>query len=352
MNDDDIHPWNLDIWSKLVGHSDRSTHAWLFAGNAGLGKRALASRLARFYLSERAALSDRRRQRGGEMFRAGTHPDLHVLMPEELVTQALVPVSAYAARYADPPSKGAKLKSVITVDQVRLLIARLATHAHAGGMRVVMVDPADRLYPNAANALLKILEEPPGDTVFILVTEDRARLPATIRSRASRVDFRVPARSLALKWLSQRVEQSHNPATLLEWAGGAPLAAIRLLKNDYGSVRGRLADGVQALWRATSDPISVAAGWQALGVDQSLEWLHGFVADLIKVSMVPAPPELFNPDLRILLQESANRINLPRTFDLWDRIGVMRREIDGPLDDKLMLEDIIIDLYEIVPVPS
>ena len=349
---DDIHPWNVGIWEQLVAENERSTHAWLFAGNAGLGKRALAFRLARFCLCERTALSDRGRARGNEMFYAGTHPDLHVLMPEDLTIRGEATAPGYAARYVDPSTKGAKPKSVITVDQIRTLIARLATHAHAGGMRVVIVDPADRLFPNAANALLKILEEPPGDTVFILITEDRTRLPATVRSRASRVDFRIPARAMALKWVRGRVEESDNPATLLEWAGGAPLAAIRLLKDDYGSIRRQLVEGVESLWDATSDPVSVAGTWHGLGSGLSLTWLHGFLSDLVKVSLVPEPPNLFNPDLKVLLKESANRINLPRAFDLWDRIGVMRKEIDGPLDDKLMLEDIIIDLSQVVVVPS
>ncbi len=352
MSDAAIHPWNLDIWSTLVGEGVRSTHAWLFSGPPGLGKRALAWRLARFHLSERPALSDRERRRGAELFSAGSHPDLHVLMPQDLAVEAAAPVSAYAARYAELPASGAKLKSVITVDQVRMLINRLTTRAHAGGLRTVVVDPADRLYPNAANALLKILEEPPADTLFILIAEDSARLPATIRSRASRVQFRVPPRSLALPWVSERVEEPDNPATLLEWAGGAPLAAIRLHNNDYRSVREHLIEDVQALWRARRDPVSIAADWQAVGAGRLLEWLHRFLADLIRTSVVPEPPALFNPDLTALLQELANRINLARTFDLWDRVGMMRKEVDGPLDETLMLEDIVVGLREIAPDSS
>ncbi len=344
---DEIHPWNSHIWRQLMADGERCTHAWLFSGVSGLGKRVLAFRLARYYLCEQAELSARARSRGSALFAAGTHPDLHVLMPEDHALDAAAPGSRYAGRYAASSARGARPKSVITVDQIRALIAQLATHAHAGGLRVVIIDPAERLYPNAADALLKILEEPPDATVFILISEDRTGLPATVRSRASRVDFHIPDRARALEWLAARVEDSQNPATLLEWAGGAPLAAMRLYKENYDSVRPQWVQGVESLWQATGDPVSVAAVWQEIGVAASLQWLHGFVTDLVRISLAPAPPALFNPDLQTLLQESAKRIDLRRAFHLWERIGAMRQETNGPLEQKLMLEDLLIELRNV-----
>src|SRR5262249_11510749 len=94
-----------------------------------------------------------------------------------------------------------KLRTEITVDQIRALSARFALTPEAGGYQIAAIDPADAMNQSAANALLKTLEEPSGDTLLLLVSDEPSHLPATIVSRCARVEVRFPPRSEALAWL-------------------------------------------------------------------------------------------------------------------------------------------------------
>jgi DNA polymerase-3 subunit delta' len=153
----------------------RLHHGWLIAGPAGIGKATLAYRMAKHLLAapdERdpfaRSLAVGSQTRAARQVDALSHPDLLVLR-----------------RPYDPKTK--KFAGGVTVDEVRRLKSFLA-HA-ADGWRVVIVDTADDLNPNAANALLKSLEEPPRRTVFLLVASEPGRLLPTIRSRCRRLDL-------------------------------------------------------------------------------------------------------------------------------------------------------------------
>ncbi len=125
-----------------------------------------------------------------------------------------------------PTTKSKKQPSLfITVDQVRELAGFLNVGSHRGGRRIALIHPADDLYlPNAANALLKGLEEPPAGAMFILVSHRPARLLPTIRSRCVAVPVPIPPRDAALAWLaSQKVQ---NADRWLAFAGGAPVRAL------------------------------------------------------------------------------------------------------------------------------
>ncbi len=153
--------------------SGRIPHAWLLGGPEGIGKATLAYRMARALLSSgspgpRDTLAADPDDPAVLRVVHGVHPDLFVLR-----------------RPAD--EKTGKLKTVITVDEVRRLHGFLTHHASAGGWRVALVDAADDMNRNAANALLKVLEEPPARTLLVLIAHAPARLLPTIRSRCRKV---------------------------------------------------------------------------------------------------------------------------------------------------------------------
>jgi DNA polymerase-3 subunit delta' len=148
----------------------RMHHAWLISGPEGVGKATLAYRIARFLLARPAdrgaagALDVKTDAVAARLVRALSHPDLLVLRR---------PWNHQTKRHAQ----------VITVEEVRRLRSFLGHTAEAGSRRVVIVDTADLLNVSAANALLKSLEEPPPQTVFLLLTAAPGRLLPTIRSR-------------------------------------------------------------------------------------------------------------------------------------------------------------------------
>ena len=159
----------------------------------------------------------------------------------------------------------------IVVDQVRDLIHTVGLTARFGRYKVVIVDPAERMNRHAANTLLKTLEEPPGATVFLLVSSSPALLLATIRSRCQTIDFPAADPGVALEWLRGRVPDP-AAALALALAHGAPVRAVELSEGGLIEVREGLERDVDTLL-AGGDPMAVAARWKELGRATVSLWL-------------------------------------------------------------------------------
>lgn len=206
-------------------NSQRLHHAWLITGPRGVGKATLAWKLARFLLAEPA-------DDGPSMFGdaalptslnvSGDHPVAHRLL-------ALSEPRLFLLRRAwDEKTK--KLKSVITVDEARKLRNFFALSATDGGRRVVIVDAADEMNPSAANALLKLLEEPPERTTMFLISHQPTRLLPTIRSRCRTLRCQpLGADELAATLTATVSTLPENPAALASLAAGSVGEALRLI---------------------------------------------------------------------------------------------------------------------------
>jgi DNA polymerase-3 subunit delta' len=221
-----MHPWNEAVLESLKNARERLPHALLIHGPRGVGKLALAEHFAQLLLCEH---TDSRARPCGRCdacrwYLAGNHPDFRRVEPEALAKSP--PAAAEAEEGSETPARRTKQPSiVITVEQVRALADFLNLSSHRGALRVALVHPAEDLYPNAANALLKSLEEPPLGAIFILVSHRPARLLPTVRSRCVALPVPIPPTDVALRWLaSQGVA---NADRWLAFAGGAPLQAVQ-----------------------------------------------------------------------------------------------------------------------------
>ena len=213
---------NLLTQSRIVRAADegRMHHAYLFEGPEGVGKATFAAWLAR-YVNCEAESRPCERCRSCRMHSSGSHPDFSIITPD--------------------PEKATR---VITVDQAHQVIAGIQLQRHSARRRFVILDPADLLNEDAANALLKTLEEPPAGTQFILVTARVASLLQTIRSRTQRVRFAPVPEPEMRAWLAAR----KRPEELAREAGGSPGLAQRLYTGE-GAER-----------RAVRDALLAAAG--------------------------------------------------------------------------------------------
>ncbi len=230
-----IYPWLHRSWEALQSKLERMPHALLIHGPQGVGKRLLAERFAQSVLCE---AGDRRKApcgacAGCRWVEAGSHPDLRLVEPEAL---ARAPV---AEEEAAPAPRATKPSIEIKVDQVRGLDDFLNLNSHRGGPRVALIHPAEAMNPNAANALLKGLEEPPGQAMFILVSHRPARLLATIRSRCVALPVPVPDTATAVAWLKQ--QDAGDAGAQLAFASGSPLRALQ-----YASEAGEAANRLRA----------------------------------------------------------------------------------------------------------
>lgn len=213
-----MHPWNQPILEAFRQRLARLPHALLVHGPRGVGKLALAERLAQLLLCEGADAA--RRFCGAcdacRWFSAGNHPDYRRVEPE--------------IYWKEPPEeKDRKPSRVIKIEQVRDLSDFLNVKSHRAGLRVALLRPMDEMQPAAATSLLKSLEEPPPGAVFILVAERPALLLPTIRSRCVALPVPVPGRDAALKWLAG--EGVKGAERWLAYAGGAPLEALKYAAN-------------------------------------------------------------------------------------------------------------------------
>jgi DNA polymerase-3 subunit delta' len=329
------------MWETLTQHCDRTTHAWLFKGPQGVGKTATAIKFALHLLSE--GVADRAKVHA--LFSAGSHPDIHVLMPEQRCVEGEGMLEQYAVRYVGA-GKG-KPKSVISVDQIRLLIERVSTRSHTGANKCVIILPAECMNPNSANALLKILEEPPTRTLFLLISAMPHRLPATIISRCSPVDLREPDKDTARRWLLDQGLPEVDVDVLLALSGGAPLRAMRLHQTGFLEHRREWMSDVLQLMEDHQDPLEVAAKWNRTDRPLAMDWLHRFVMDLARIVFCEHPENLYNPDARMRLQDLKKRINVTALFDLFDRLGQGKQLLDSPVDQNLIMEDVLIRLKNI-----
>ena len=189
--------------------SGRPHHAWLLAGPEGVGKRRFADLAARMVLAGADEFAGGSGTPAAALIAAGSHPDLKVIERE--------------AR------EDGRLKAEILIEQVRALGPLFHSTAGMGGWRVVIVDPVDAVREGAANAVLKMLEEPPAKTLFLLVSHSPGRLLPTIRSRARRLRFDTLADADSAAVIAARSPDATpgERAAMLALAAGAPGGALR-----------------------------------------------------------------------------------------------------------------------------
>ena len=211
------HAWRQ--FSSALG-SGKLHHGWILAGPRGMGKAGFALRAA-------ASIVDPENRYAG-MIERGSHPDI-------LVIQRLAKDSA---KGDDDGDGSAELKRSITIDQIRNLQAALTTRPGLAEKRAVIIDAADDLERNGANALLKSLEEPPAGTYFLLVSHASDRLLPTIRSRCQMLRFEALSDADMARALHAAAPEatSADIDSLVRAGNGAPGQAIDFLGLDLGKL--------------------------------------------------------------------------------------------------------------------
>jgi len=291
-------------WDDRVQHG-RVPHAVLLTGPVGIGKRAAARWIAMTSLGLATKAVPE------YALEVPEHPDL---------------------RWIRPPED----KEAIGIEQIRELVGDLSLTSYAGGGKVAVIDPANAMTVNAANSLLKTLEEPPGDALLILVADRVGKLPATIFSRCQRIDIAPPSETAALAWLD-RQQPGVAWVDALRAAGGAPLAAMRAL--DELETSAALARDMNALGRGAGSPVEVAGRWAKLEPQFVLNWLSQQVTRAIIASSAGRERAA-----GLAIDESVlRRIDTPRLFCYLDIITGLRGQPKGSFNVQLTLEGLLID---------
>ncbi|MCK5725264.1 MAG: hypothetical protein KAH22_00410 [Thiotrichaceae bacterium] len=309
-----VYPWFSVLWEQLTKsrQADRLAHALLLTGSQGIGRHHFVSNLVASLLCN--AIDDEGKAcgqcRACHVHQGGAHPDyLAIDLPEG--------------------------KKQIPVALIRGLSGFLSLSRSYGGFRVVFINAADKMNVNAANSLLKSLEEPPPNTIIILLAEQASNLPITLRSRCQQYTLPVPIRSESLAWLAQH-DLSESAEKLLSAAANRPLLALSLdQQSGYMNDRQRFAIDLASVVTEQKSVTSVAKAWEKYDLltllDWQLQWLH----QLFKNNILDKT-KIDNNKLMACLASAFP--NQDKTWQAYERLVQMKSLTDYPLN-RLMFNE-------------
>jgi DNA polymerase-3 subunit delta' len=312
-------PWHHSLWENLLRcqKTARLPHALLLKGPEGLGKRYFAEQVSQAFLCQTVDQSSLAcgQCRACILYKAGNHPDIIRLEPAE---------------------KGTSIK----VEQIRALSRFLDHTSHRGGYKIALVNPAEAMNLNAANSLLKTLEEPPPSSFLLLVTANPSQLPATLRSRCQGLTFRTPSLEQALAWLTPQLKGQHDdPRLLLSLSGGAPMKALAYAQNDHIKIRQRVFQNYYHVVSGQADPVDMAELWHKNhDIREICLWLISWHRDMIRLKMVDNPPYLVNRDLQSILYQLAKALPMETLFQYLDDVLRMYTLCATQVQPQLMVE--------------
>ncbi|YCC51493.1 DNA polymerase III subunit delta' [Pseudomonas aeruginosa] len=317
----DIYPWQQALWNQLGGRAQHA-HAYLLYGPAGIGKRALAEHWAAQLLCQRPAAAGACGEcKACQLLAAGTHPDYFVLEPEE----------------AEKP---------IRVDQVRDLVGFVVQTAQLGGRKVVLLEPAEAMNVNAANALLKSLEEPSGDTVLLLISHQPSRLLPTIKSRCVQQACPLPGAAASLEWLARALpdEPAEALEELLALSGGSPLTAQRLHGQGVREQRAQVVEGVKKLLKQQIAASPLAESWSSVPLPLLFDWFCDWTLGILRYQLTHDEEGLGLADMRKVIQYLGDKSGQAKVLAMQDWLLQQRQKVlnKANLNRVLLLEALLV----------
>jgi DNA polymerase-3 subunit delta' len=329
------YPWNSQPFEAVLARLDRLPHALLLRGREGIGKLAFAEALARALLCENRPPNGHACGRCAACgwIEQGSHPDFRRIEPESLAETGEM----------EEGTEG-KASSQISVDRVRTLTDFINVSSHRGGAKVVLIHPAESLNVNAANALLKNLEEPPPHTYFLLVAHRWHQLLPTIRSRCEQIVLAPPSREAARDWLARQKLRDADLA--LAQAGGAPLLALAF-DEDYWRQREAL---LAAITHRDFDPLASAERLRETEPRLVVGWLQKWSFDLVSHKVTGRVR--YNPDYSDAIAATAKALDLIATLRFQRHMVRQQRIVSHPLNARLFLEQLLLDYGALLRQPA
>ncbi len=329
-----IFEWQAQPWKAWTQLRERLAHAILIQSGEGLGEFEFAQACAQALLCETPRPD---RQACGtchacNWFSQGNHPDFRLVVPESMAPES-------REEGAEPAKKKSEQ---IRIEQARELADFLAIGTHRGGLRVILVYPAEAMNANTQNALLKNLEEPPPATVFLLVTTQAERLLATVRSRCLKLTLPFPPPDPVLRWLKE--QGAAHPEAALAAAGGSPLAALRIAATEGDRLR-----FIERLSNPGFDPIALADSVQGTPLWELVAWLQRWSYDLLLARL--AGRVRYNPNQAAEIADSARRCDAADIAAYLRRLAQARSLARHPLNAKLFIEDLLLQYQRLVARP-
>lgn len=358
-----IAPWLQPLWEGL--DFQKFPNAILLHGQSGIGKFAFAVELAKALLCESSQGNKPCNQcEACHWFNTGNHPDFIALVPEthrKLLPQAdyeadEAPKKGRAARDdSDGESSEKKEKKNISIEETRSAIESLSIGSHRGGNRVILIYPLEMLRSDSANTLLKSLEEPPANTIFILLADRVDRVLPTIRSRCRLLTAPRPNRTEGLAWLKDQLPKisgyNVNEAdieTIYDEQGGAPYSVLDSLiarhnKDDKDELTIAIAASrllLQSMAQGARIPwLEAAEKTHKAQYSFLLATMQRWVSDLQLVAQGGTPR--YYPKHIATLKGLAQGARPLKLHQFWKSLVQARRSENHPLASRVQLEALL-----------
>jgi DNA polymerase-3 subunit delta' len=286
----------------------RLPHAILISGPEGIGKQHLADCLIHRILKKHMPVA-----KFEALLAAGTHPDIRIV---SLLSD----------------------KKQIAVDQIRDLSEGLALTPQISNIKIAVIQPAELMNRAAANALLKTLEEPSGNTLIILISHNPGRLPLTIRSRCQHIPQCIPDSREAGIWLSEQGVKNYQ--AYLELTSGAPLLAKSAAEDTWLEQYQYLLDDLSGLINRQGNIVSISAKWHESDVTLLIRWIKNLVKSLVISKLSGQITSDMAGNFLKNLKISLDRIDLIKLIGYSGFLDQSELEINNNLNRELFLEQI------------
>ncbi|MBC3806047.1 DNA polymerase III subunit delta' [Undibacterium seohonense] len=337
-----LFDWQQDSWQQIMAMRARMPHAFLLYGSEGIGKAQFAEHLAKSLLCETPAEAGHACAQclSCKWFDQYSHPDYRRVRPglldEEDASEGEAGESNEEAEKKSAKSSKAPSKEIV-IDQVRALANFMNISTHRQGTRVVVMYPAEALNTPAANALLKSLEEPNPNTVFILVSHKIDRLLPTILSRCHKLALTMPTKEQGLAWLqAQGVKEAE---VWLAQQGGAPLLALDMAQSEDLK---DLDDLLRTLARPDIEvSLKTADKMQKMDMPRTVSWLQRWLYDIFSYKQTELTR--YYPKHRNDIAKLADRITLEKLMQVIKNVQDRQAIASHPLSGKLFVEDMLLE---------
>jgi DNA polymerase-3 subunit delta' len=313
----DSLPWLKDSQQRLraalaAGHLP---HSLLLLSVPGLGAEWLANWITALVLCESPGTRPCDACPSCRLLRSDSHPDAHIVRLEDDAQQ-------------------------IKIDQVRELIESLTLKSYRGGYKVGVIEGAEALNVNGANAFLKTLEEPSADTVLIMIARPNHRLPATIASRCLRLTLRPPASDDAIAWLRTNAPGNDAWPAALALAGGAPLLAAQLSAAGLAAIDADMRQNMAELADGAVDVTLLADRWLHSDPGTRIAWLENWITQRVVAALGAATSHQTAEPVR--LPAALLKAKMRGLFELLDAARDLRRLASTGLNQQLALEALLV----------
>lgn len=330
----ELYPWHIELWRALQNLRGRLPHALLLKGAQGIGKLDLALNFAQSMLCERPA--DNGLACGScnscHWFAQDSHPDFRLVQPDAMT----------AIEEGEEKTAGKKPSREITVEQIRDLSGFANLSAHCGGYRIVLIHPAEAMNHNAANSLLKTLEEPTEKLLFLLITHKPQQLLPTILSRCLALPVTTPTLEVGTKWLTQQGVKSAGQA--LAQTGFAPLQALAWAESDEEAEdRTILLEAIRQ--PSHLDALALAEQLQRASPVHVIHCLQQWGYDLVCAKMTGRVR--YFPEQSTLLVKLTQAVQASSLLRFQRELQEARRAALHPLNPRLLLESLLISYRQL-----